>query len=300
MTFKKIEKLTPDGLQERDNRWIYRCGAGHEFAMQERYARKGKCPLCKVGLVKGKNDFLTLYPHIAGDLVNTGVPTFEISHPSNIVVTQSNLLRFRCPKCNKIYRAKVAREVKRHACPTCGPIPIMHLEGEDFVIALLALPENLSNQITFFDTGSALMVGAEGEGLSVYLFLRPRLKIGENFAVTIDRQRLFQLARLNKDAYVGGWNGKIYVGGKVYRAKAGEIPDYPSYAIAKSRGYRPPNLSPDVLVFWSGLAKTLGADSVSVLGDKNGGAVLAVLDGESQLAVGQVELSGLRIASRDK
>ena len=142
------------------------------------------------------------------------------------------------------------------------------------------------------------MVGAEGEGLSVYLFLRPRQKLGEKFAITIDRQRLFQLARLNKDAYVGGWNGKIYVGGKVYRAQAGPVPEYPSYAMARSRGYRPPNLSPDVLVFWSGLAKTLGAESVSVLGDKNGGAVLAALDGDSRLAVGRVELSGLRLGAR--
>lgn len=298
MTFTKIEKLTPEGLRERDNRWIYRCEAGHEFAMQERYAEKGECPLCKVGLVKGENDFLTLYPHIAGDLVETRIPTFETGHPGNITVTQSNLLRFRCPKCNKVYRAKVAREIKRHACPECGPIPAMHLEGEDFVKALLALPESLSNQIKFFDTGSALMVGAEGKGLSAYLFLRPRRKIGEKFAITIDRQRLFQLARSGKDAYVGGWNGKIYTGGKVYRAGAGPVPEYPSYAMARSRGYRPPNLSPDVLVFWSGLAKSLGADSVSVLGDKDGGAVLAALDGESQLAVGRVELSGLRIAAR--
>lgn len=300
MAFTKIEKLSPEGLPWRDERWIYRCEAGHEFAMQTRCVKEGECPLCKIGLVKGKNDFLTMYPHVAGDLVNTGVPTFETSHPSNIVATQSNLLRFRCPKCNKIYRAKVAREVKRHACPNCGPIPQMHLEGEDFVKALLALPEGLSNQITFFDTGSALMVGAGDKSLSAYLFLRPRRKIGEKFSITIDRQRLFQLARVNEEAYICGWNGKIYTGGKVYRAKAGQVPEYPSYAMAKARGYRPPNLSPDVLVFWSSLAKSLGADSVSILGDKDGGAVLAALDGETQLAVGQVELSGLVLDAHRK
>ena len=136
-------------------------------------------------------------------------------------------------------RAKVVYEVKRHACPDCGPIPAMHLEGEDFVKSLLALPESLSNQIKFFDTGSALMVGAENKDLSTYIFLRPRRKLGEKFAITIDRQRLFQLASLNKDAYVGGWDGKIYVDGKVYRAQADPVPEYPSYAMARSRGIVP-------------------------------------------------------------
>lgn len=287
MGFKKIEKLSLDKTQEAFERWIFECEAGHRVAMQNRIAEKGKCPLCKIGLRKGENDFPTLYPQIAGDLVRSPIPTFEVKHPSNILPTQAYFLKFRCPECRKIYRGKVKDEVKRHACPNCGLIPTVTLKGSDIFKALTLLPESSSSQIQFFDTGTALMAGVEGFFQDVYVLLRTRRTLGEKKAIVIDRQKLFQLSTYRESIHVCPWNGRIYAGSKTYEAKIEQVPQYPSFALIKNRGYRPPNITPESFMLWANLAKAVNAESIGVGADKDGNAILAALIDERPVAVGR-------------
>lgn len=288
LAFKKIEKLTLEEVQEREERWIFECEAGHRVAMQVRRAEKGNCPLCRIGLKRGKNDFPTLYPHIAGDLVKTSIPSFEPKNPANMRPSQARFLRFRCPKCRRIYRSKLKDEVRNHKCPHCGPIPIVTLEPGDIDKALRLLPEAVSNRIVFFDTGVMVMCGAQSEDQDVYLALRGRRSLGPKCAVVLDRQTLYQLSLEGGRVFICGWNGKVYVGDKLYKATICDIPDYPSFFLARSKGYRPPSVKPDTLAFWGTLAGAIRADSIGIAGDKKGNAVVAALVDDRPVAIGRL------------
>lgn len=292
MAFRKIEKLTLEDVQERDERWIFECEAGHRVAMQVRRAEKGNCPLCRIGLKKGENDFFTLYPHIAGDLVKTSIPSFEPKNPANMKPGQSHILRFRCPKCHRIYRARLKDEVKKHECPHCGQVPIVILEPGDIDKALKMLPEAVSNRITFFDTGTMLMCGAESESQDIYLVLRGKRSIGPKCAVALDRQTLYQLSLEGKRVAICAWNGKVYIADKLYKAVICDMPEYPSFFFAKAKGYRPPLVDPGAFAFWGSLASAVGADSIGLAGDKKGNAIVAALVGERAIAVGRLSPLG--------
>lgn len=294
MAFKKIEKLTLEEVQEREERWIFECEAGHRIAMQVRRAEKGNCPLCRIGLKKGENDFPTLYPHVAGDLVKTGIPSFEPKNPANMRPSQAHILRFRCPNpsCHRIYRARLRDEVKKHECPHCGQVPTVILEPGDIDKALRMLPEAVSNRIIFFDTGTMVMCGAESESQDIYLVLRGKRSLGPKCAVALDRQTLYQLSLEGKRVAICSWNGKVYVGDKLYKAAICDMPEYPSFFFAKSKGYRPPTVDPAAFAFWGSLAGAVNADSIGLAGDKKGNAVVAALVDDRPVAIGRLSPRG--------
>jgi len=166
------------------------------------------------------------------------------------------------------------------------------LEPGDIDKALRLLPEAVSNRIVFFDTGTMVMCGAKSESQDVYLALRGKRSLGPKCAVELDRQTLYQLSLEGARVSICGWNGKVYVGDKLYKAAIREIPEYPSFFFARSKGYRPPSVSPNALAFWGTLAGAIGADAIGVAGDKKGNAVVAALVDDHPIAIGRLSPQG--------
>ncbi|WIK88353.1 hypothetical protein CYK25_009230 [Varibaculum cambriense] len=115
----------------------------------------------------------------------------------------------------------------------------MILEPGDIDKALKMLPEAVSNRITFFDTGTMVMCGAQSEDQDIYLALRSKRSLGPKCAVALDRQTLYQLSLEGGRVAICAWNGKVYVADKLYKATISDMPEYPSFFFAKSKGYRP-------------------------------------------------------------
>lgn len=105
----------------------WKCSKGHSFRtrISTRTLKGVGCPYCSNQLVLfGTNDLQTLNPNLASEWdydLNGGLK------PSDVLSHSSKSVWWKCPVCNKSWKAKVNNRANGRGCPNCMP------EGTSFI-----------------------------------------------------------------------------------------------------------------------------------------------------------------------
>ncbi len=119
--YNKNTDITPSQITTGSDKkvwWV--CKKGHEYqtAIYHRTGNKPTaCPICaNRKLLKGYNDFKTLYPDISKEWHPTLNGEFK---PEDIICRASKNVWWKCSKCGYEYQKKVVQKVLYHKCPKC-------------------------------------------------------------------------------------------------------------------------------------------------------------------------------------
>ena len=118
---EKNGDLTPDKIFSSARKTVWwRCEKGHEYqaAIYHRTGNKPTaCPICaNRKLLKGYNDFETLYPQIAKEWHPTLNGKLK---PNEIICRAGKTVWWKCSKCGHEYQKKVVQKVLYPKCPKC-------------------------------------------------------------------------------------------------------------------------------------------------------------------------------------
>lgn len=107
-------------LKNSNQKFIWKCKQGHEWeaTVQARTSRNSKCPFCSnKRVVKGVNDFATLYPEIAKEWH----PSKNSKRPYEIKSKSHFKAVWKCVKCNHEWKTAVYHRTGNDSgCPQCS------------------------------------------------------------------------------------------------------------------------------------------------------------------------------------
>lgn len=120
--YEKNIPMTPENTPPQSGKKVWwKCKEGHswEEGIQYRYTHKLECPYCSGRwIIKGKNDFPTLFPEIAKQWnfeKNESVDIYSIKAGSNKEVW------WKCQNCGNEWKEKIFLKVKKKKlCPYCS------------------------------------------------------------------------------------------------------------------------------------------------------------------------------------